>query len=72
MKSVLRKLSSRKLWAAIAGAAVGIATIFGADTEAVSTVAGSVMTLFSVVAYIMTEGKVDAAHAALKEDERDV
>jgi phage shock protein PspC (stress-responsive transcriptional regulator) len=72
MKSVLRKLSSRKLWAAIAGAAVGIATIFGADTEAVSTVAGSVMTLFSVVAYIMTEGKVDAAHAASKGDERDV
>jgi len=72
MKSVLRKLSSRKLWAAIAGAAVGIATIFGADTEAVSTVAGSVMTLFSVVAYIMTEGKVDAAHAALRGDERDV
>ena len=43
-----RKLSSRKLWAAAAG------------IVAISTVAGAVVSVASVVAYILAEGKVDA------------
>lgn len=56
-----RKLSSRKLWAATAGIVTGLAMVFGLDENTISTVAGAVVSVASVVVYIMTEGKVDAA-----------
>lgn len=55
-----QKLSSRKLWAAVAGIVTGLAMVFGLDEGTVSSVAGAVVSLASVVAYIVTEGKVDA------------
>ena len=55
-----RKLSSRKLWAAVAGIVTGLAMVFGPDENTISTVAGAVVSVASVVAYIMAEGKVDA------------
>lgn len=60
MKEILRKLSSRKLWMAIAGVATGIATVLGVDGGDVATVAGAVTALVSVITYIVTEGKIDA------------
>lgn len=60
MKTILKKLSSRKLWAAIAGIATGLAMVFGLDENIISTVAGAVTALASVVAYIYAEGKIDA------------
>lgn len=57
---ILRKLSSRKLWLAIAGLATGIAMVLGVNATDVSTVAGAITALVSVVTYIVTEGKVDA------------
>ena len=54
------KLSSRKLWAAIAGIVTGLSMVFGLDENTISTVAGAVVSAASVVAYIMAEGKVDA------------
>lgn len=61
MKNIAQKLKSRKLWAAVAGLVVGVATIFGADAGEISTVAGAVVSIVSVVAYIITEGRIDAA-----------
>lgn len=55
-----RKLSSRKLWAAGAGLVTGLAMVFGLDQGTISNVAGAVVSVASVVAYIMAEGKVDA------------
>lgn len=60
MKEVLRKLSSRKMWAAVVGTAAGLAMVFGLDESIISTTAGAVVSLVSVVTYIITEGKVDA------------
>ena len=60
MKEFIRKLSSRKLWMAIAGVATGVAMALGADASEVSTIAGAVTSVVSVVAYIVTEGRVDA------------
>lgn len=60
MREVLRKLSSRKLWAAIAGIVAGLAMVFGLDESMITTTAGAVVSLASVVTYIVTEGKVDA------------
>ena len=56
-----RKLSSRKLWAAVAGIVTGLAMVFGLDQGTISNVAGAVVSVASVVTYIITEGKVDAA-----------
>ena len=60
MKEILRKLTSRKLWMALAGIATGVAMALGAETNEISTVAGAVTAIVSVVTYIVTEGKVDA------------
>ena len=60
MNSILRKLSSRKLWLAIAGVATGIAMVLGADSTDIQTVAGAITSLVSVITYIVTEGKIDA------------
>ena len=60
MSEVMRKLSSRKLWAAVAGVVAGLAMVFGLDENVISTVAGAVVSVMSVVTYIVTEGKIDA------------
>lgn len=70
METVKRKLPSRKLWAAVAGLAAGLALVFGLDEDIISTVAGAVVSAASLVAYIATEGKVDAAVAEKKETEQ--
>lgn len=61
MSEIIRKLTSRKLWLALAGVATGIAVILGVDGSEITSVAGAVTALASVVTYIITEGKVDAA-----------
>jgi phage shock protein PspC (stress-responsive transcriptional regulator) len=58
-----RKLSSRKLWAAAAGIVTGLAMVFRLDESTINSVAGAVVSVASVVAYIITEGKVDAESA---------
>lgn len=60
MRDIIRKLSSRKLWMAIAGVATGVAVVLGADSAEIGTVAGAVTALISAVTYIIVEGKVDA------------
>lgn len=55
-----RKLSSRKMWAAVAGIVTGLAMVFGLDEGTVSAVAGAVVSVASVITYIITEGRVDA------------
>lgn len=54
------KLTSRKLWMAVAGIATGLALVLGVDGGDISNVAGAVTAVASVVAYIVTEGKIDA------------
>lgn len=61
MKDFFSKLKSRKLWAAMVGLAAGLAVIFGVDESVINTVAGAVVSATSIVAYIITEGKIDAA-----------
>lgn len=61
METLKRKLSSRKLWAAVAGVVTGLAMAFGLDESVVTGVAGAVVSVASVLTYIITEGKVDAA-----------
>lgn len=66
MSNIVRKLTSRKLWLAIAGVAVGIATALGVDSNEISTIAGTVTALTSAVSYIIVEGMVDVAREKTK------
>lgn len=66
MKTFLRKLSSRKLWAAVVGVIVGIAAAFGIDASEYAQVVGIVTSCVSVIAYICGEAQVDAANAEAK------
>ncbi len=61
MKTFVRKISSRKFLAALAGLVMGLAMVFGLDEGVVTTVSGAVTAVASVVAYIVSEGRVDAA-----------
>lgn len=58
---IIRKLTSRKLWMAVAGVATGIATILGAEANDIQTVSGAVLSAASVLGYIMAEASVDKA-----------
>lgn len=57
----LKKFKSRKLLVAVIGVLMGVAMIFGVDPNVVETVSGAVVAVVSVVTYIITEGKIDAA-----------
>jgi len=59
--NLLKKLTSRKFLAALLGVASGLAMLFGLDEGVVTAVAGAVTALGSVVAYIASEGRIDAA-----------
>lgn len=61
MNNFIRKLTSRKMWLALAGVATGVAMVLGIDGTEITSVAGAVTALASVITYIITEGKVDAA-----------
>lgn len=57
----LKKFKSRKLWVAVIGVLMGVSMIFGVDPNVAETVSGAVVAVVSVVVYIITEGKIDAA-----------
>ena len=60
MGNIIQKLTSRKLWMAVAGIATGIAMVLGVDSTEITSIAGGVVALISCVTYIITEGKIDA------------
>ena len=61
MKKFLKKLTSRKFLSCVAGVVIGVCMMFGLDEGVVNTIAGAVTSLASLVIYIYTEGKIDAA-----------
>ena len=56
-----RKLTSRKLWLAIAGLISGLVLAFNGSAEIAETISGCVLSVGSVVGYIIGEGLTDAA-----------
>ena len=55
-----RKLTSRKLWVAVAGFVAGLIVAFGGESTIAETVSGCIMSGAAVVAYIIGEGLVDS------------
>lgn len=60
---ILRKLTSRKLWMALALFVSGLITAFGGESETAETVAGCIMQGAAVLSYILAEGWADASGA---------
>ena len=59
-----KKLSSRKFWAMVAAFAQSTITAFGGTESTAVRVASIIVGGGAIIAYILTEGKVDAASAA--------
>ena len=57
-----RKLTSRKLWVALAGFVAGLIVIFGGNQDTADKVSGTNQGGAAVVWYIVGEGLTDAAH----------
>ncbi len=57
---IIRKLTSRKFWAAVAEFVTMLIVAFGAEQETAVQVSALIMAGAAVVAYIVGEGLVDA------------
>ena len=62
-EDIIRKLTSRKLWAAIASFVSMLVLAFHGSEETATQIAALIMAGATVIAYIVGEGLVDAAGA---------
>jgi hypothetical protein len=62
-EDIVRKLTSRKLWMAVALFVSGLITAFGGGEETAATVTGCIMQGAAVIGYILAEGLADAGNA---------
>ena len=78
-EDIIRKLTSRKFWAAVALFISGLYTAFGGKSETATTISGCIMQGAAVIGYLLAEGLTDAKtgtviaidSASLSEDEDD-
>lgn len=64
-----RKLTSRKLWIAVAGFVSGLILALGGSENTASVVTGCILQGASVVGYLLAEGLTDAAAVKSEDDE---
>lgn len=58
-----RKLTSRKLWESLAGFVAGLIVAIGWSESVATQVTGLIMSMASIVSYVIGEGLIDAANA---------
>jgi len=63
-----RKLTSRKLWIAVAAFVSGLILAFGGPESTATTVSGVILQGAAVIGYLFAEGLTDAAH---KDDDKE-
>lgn len=70
MKNIdwVRKLTSRKFWAAVASFVSMMIVAFGGTENSATQIAALIMAGASVIAYIIGEGLADAANAGIDLD----
>ena len=59
-QDIIRKLTSRKLWVAVAGFVSGLIVAFDGDAETAETISGLILQGAAVVAYLVAEGLADS------------
>ena len=57
-----RKLTSRKLWVAVAGFVAGLIVAFGGSDQTAETVSGCILSGAAVIGYVIGEGLADGAN----------
>ena len=62
-----RKLTSRKLWMAVAAFVSGLIVAFGGGEDTAETVSGVLLQGAAVLGYLLAEGLTDAAGAGNEE-----
>ena len=55
-----RKLTSRKLWVALAGFVAGLVVIFGGSQDTADKISGAILSGAAVVGYVVGEGLADS------------
>lgn len=68
---LIRKLTSRKLWVAVAGLVSGLILALGGEDGTAATVSGVILQAASVVGYLFAEGLTDAKHTGGSESPHD-
>ena len=63
-----RKLTSRKLWIAVAGFIAGLVIAFGGSEDVAQTVSGTILSGAAVIGYIFGEGLTDIANVKKGDD----
>ena len=66
-ENIIRKLTSRKFWVAVAAFISGLIVAFDGNAETAETVSGLILQGAAVLAYIIAEGITDAAHVKTEE-----
>ena len=61
---IIRKLTSRKFWLAIAAFITELVVAFKGDAETAETISGMIMAGATVIAYVLGEGLIDAANVS--------
>jgi len=64
-----RKLTSRKLWVAVAGFVSGLILAFGGGESTAATVSGCILQGASVIGYLLAEGLTDAAAVSMEDSD---
>ena len=64
-----RKLTSRKLWVALAGFVAGLIVAFGWSNDTAETVSGCILSGAAVVGYVVGEGLADGGNGGRGEDD---
>lgn len=59
---IIRKLTSRKFWIAVAGFVSGLIVAFGEDAGTAETVSGLILQGAAVLGYLFAEGLADSDH----------
>lgn len=62
-EDIIRKITSRKLWMAVAMFVSGLILAFDGENSTAETVSGCIMQGGAVVSYILAEGWADASGA---------
>ena len=57
-----RKLTSRKMWVALAGFVAGLIVAFGGSNDTADTVSGCILSGAAVVGYVVGEGLADGGN----------
>ena len=61
-EDIIRKLTSRKFWLAVAAFVTELIIAFKGDAELAETLSGMIMAGATVIAYIVGEGLIDAGN----------